>query len=120
MSRSAILICLLISCQNKETKTVFDEIFNDGSEKFGSIIDDKNKYEVQILFSPITRAGDSIMVEDHFFNYRPGEYFYPASSVKMPVAFLALQKLEELRSQGALDHIVDTGKLLENFKCICD
>ncbi|MEM9546592.1 MAG: serine hydrolase [Bacteroidota bacterium] len=97
---SMILVLVLTSCEDKKNKSVFEELFLEGSDKFQSIVAEKDKYEVQILFSPITRKGDSILVEDHFFNYRPGEYFYPASSVKMPVAFLALQKLEELRSKG--------------------
>ncbi len=97
---SVIMVLLLASCKDDTPKTVWDELFQGGSDKFKSILAEKDKYEVQILFSPVTRSGDSIIIEDHFFNYRPGEYFYPASTVKMPVAFLALQKLEELRSNG--------------------
>jgi hypothetical protein len=48
----------------------------------------------------VTKIKDSIIIEDHFFNFRPGEFFYPASAVKMPVVFMALQKLEELRTSG--------------------
>jgi len=97
---SLTFILLLISCQHKEEKTVFDDIFQEGSDQFNSVIEEKKKFEVQILFSPIERHEDSIAIEDHFFNYRPGEYFYPASTVKMPVAFMALQKLEELKKAG--------------------
>ena len=95
-----ISMLLLFSCQEKKPQSLFDSIFDPGSELFKSVIDQKDKFEVQILFSPITRTGDSIIVEDHFFNYKPGEYFYPASTVKMPVAFLALQRLEELKKEG--------------------
>ena len=97
---SLAFIFLLISCQDKKEKTVFDNIFQESSDQFKSVIEEKEKFEVQILFSPIKKYKDSIVVEDHFFNYRPGEYFYPASTVKMPVAFMALQKLEELRKAG--------------------
>ncbi len=90
----------LFSCKNDAPKSTLEEIFLNGSEQFKKIISDKDKYEVQILFSPITKSSDSIKIEDHFFNFRPDEYFYPASTVKMPVAFLALQKLEELREAG--------------------
>lgn len=97
---SITIFILLISCQEKKEKTLFDEISKDGSKLMKSVLKKKDQYEVQILFSPIERIGDSISITDHFFNFRPGEYFYPASSVKMPVAFLALQKLEELRKIG--------------------
>lgn len=89
-----------MSCQEKADKTEFDKIFEDCSDLFESVIKEKDKYEVQILFSPVTRTKDSIVIEDYFYNFRPGEYFYPASTVKMPVVFMALQKLEELRSAG--------------------
>lgn len=91
---------LILSCAEKRERTVFDSLTSGGSSLFQSVMNEKDKYEVQILFSPITRRNDSIIVEDHFFNYRPGEYFYPASVVKMPTVFMALQKLEELRSSG--------------------
>ena len=94
------LVLVTMSCQDKKEKTVFDEIFEEGSTLFKSVIENKDQFEVQILFSPIQRINDSIIIEDHFFNYRPGEYFYPASTVKMPVAFLALQKLNEIRNSG--------------------
>jgi hypothetical protein len=89
-----------MSCRGKKEKTIFDEIFNDGSTLFKSVIEHKDKYEVQIIFSPISRNRDSVGIEDHYFNFKPDEYFYPASTVKMPVAFMALQKLEEMRSAG--------------------
>ncbi|MDF1694417.1 MAG: serine hydrolase [Saprospiraceae bacterium] len=94
------IVLVLISCQDKSNTTIFESVFEGGSELHQSVIDQKDKFEIQILFSPIERKDDSIHIEDHFFNYRPGEYFYPASTVKMPVAFMALQKLEELRSAG--------------------
>src|SRR5574343_1772212 len=37
---------------------------------------------------------------DHYFNVGSDLYFYPASTVKMPVALLALQRLRELNIAG--------------------
>ncbi|HEX6847350.1 MAG TPA: serine hydrolase, partial [Chitinophagaceae bacterium] len=37
---------------------------------------------------------------DHYFNVSDSSYFYPASTVKLPVAILALQKLNELKIAG--------------------
>lgn len=93
-------VLLFVSCTDDEPGTIMDDILAGGDKNLRNVIAHKDKYEVQILFSPIRRIGDSIIMEDHFFNFRPDEYFYPASTVKMPVAFLALQKLEELRSIG--------------------
>ena len=95
-----IFISICYSCNNRAPESTLEKIFSSGTEEFRKIISEKDKYEVQILFSPITKLGDDIIVEDHFFNFRPDDYFYPASSVKMPVAFLALQKLETMRKAG--------------------
>ncbi len=53
-------------------------------------------HEVQILFTEILQSegGDLTMVHDEF-QVRDGIYHYPASTVKFPVALLALEKLGE-------------------------
>lgn len=62
----------------------------------------KNKeHRIQIIYTQIDRKADNEPVfTDHSFNPDPGQYFYPASTVKMPVAFLALQRLNELDIHG--------------------
>lgn len=95
-----ISILTLFSCKSDIPKSTLEEVFVNGSEQFKKIISEKDEYEIQILFSPVSKSNDSTIVEDHFFNFRPDDYFYPASTVKMPVAFLALQKIEELRAAG--------------------
>lgn len=58
-------------------------------------------YEVQILYTQIDRDANG---KPRFttFGYRADStrYFYPASTVKMPLAFLALEKINHLRSSG--------------------
>lgn len=58
-----------------------------------------DKYELQLLYTQINRKPDG-EIEFIDFQYRVNDrsYFYPASTVKLPVAVLALEKLKELRS----------------------
>lgn len=58
-------------------------------------MDSIGKYEVQIRLTTVTRRNDSIILEEHDFQVDAANYFYPASSVKLPVAILALEKLNE-------------------------
>lgn len=95
-----ISIFSICSCQNEASKSTLEKIFDNGSDQFKHVISNTDKYEIQVLFSPVRENMDSIFLEDHFYNFRPDEYFYPASTVKIPVAFLALQKLEELQKSG--------------------
>ena len=57
--------------------------------------------KVQIIYTEIDRRknGKPEFI-DHYFNISDSNYFYPASTVKLPVAILALQKLNELKIAG--------------------
>lgn len=81
---------LLINCSN-DNKPTLDEILNSGSIDFKSKLQDP-AHEIQIIYGEI--ANDSII--HHTFGVDETLFFYPASTVKMPVAYAALKKAEEL------------------------
>lgn len=57
--------------------------------------------KVQIIYTQIDRRKNGKpRFTDHYFNVNDSSYFYPASTVKLPVAILALQKLNELKIPG--------------------
>ncbi len=58
-------------------------------------MDSISKYEVQIRLTTVTRRNDSVILDDHDFQVNSENYFYPASTVKFPIAVLALEKLNE-------------------------
>jgi len=60
-------------------------------------IAEKPAHQVQIIYTQIDRdANQSPTFRSQAFGVDDRLYFYPASTVKMPVAFLALQRLREL------------------------
>ncbi len=67
-------------------------------EKFAKILANPSKYELQIIYTQIDRDAKNAA---HFktFVYRAdtSEYFYPASTVKMALSFLALEKINKLK-----------------------
>ena len=64
---------------------------------FDSILSQRNDLNVQVIYTIIDRNADGTPTfTHHSFNKDNGRYFYPASTVKLPVALLALQKLNEL------------------------
>lgn len=72
-------------------------------ELFNSILSRKDELNIQVIYTQIDRskkAKDKVKFTDHTFNLNPGNYFYPASTVKLPIAILALQKLNELNIRG--------------------
>jgi hypothetical protein len=70
-------------------------------ERFATVMQNPEKYRVQIMYTQIDRDSDN-QPSFKTFTYRvnPGEYFYPASTVKLPVSVLALEKLRRLNRPG--------------------
>jgi hypothetical protein len=79
-----------------------EAIVNDNKETFSTWATNPDKYEIQVLYSEIDRNEDgSIKLKTHRWGATDtSQYFYPASTVKMPAAVLALQYLNELGVQG--------------------
>ena len=58
-------------------------------------------HKIQIIYTQIDRKRNGKpLFTDFYFNVGDSTYFYPASTVKLPVAILALQKLNELNIKG--------------------
>lgn len=78
-----------------------EKLLKSHPELFQKILDQPNKNEVQILYTQIDRDKNNV---PHFrsFSYRLNAnwYFYPASTVKLPTAILALEKINELNMVG--------------------
>jgi len=68
---------------------------------FQQVLDHKEQLNVQVIYTQIDRGRNGrVKFTDHYFNVSDQHYFYPASTVKLPVAILALQKLNELGIAG--------------------
>jgi len=93
------LFCLVVSCEkeNKATNPL-DHALGSENIKIKRVIDSLDQYEVQIKFTQINRDNDSIIFKDYEFQVDDNNYFYPASTVKFPIAVLAMQKLNQLDS----------------------
>lgn len=86
---------------SSDTDTVFlEKLMQSKPELFQHILDYPDSFQVQILYTQINRdANNKPSFKD--YSYHLGKsYFYPASTVKMPIAFLALEKLQQLGIKG--------------------
>lgn len=78
---------------------VLKNILNQYPQYFEKVLNNPQN-RVQIIYTQIDRSKrKSPEFTNHFFNISD-QYFYPASTVKLPVAVLALQKLHELNLPG--------------------
>lgn len=81
--------------------TIFlEKLMHSKPTLFKHILAYPDSFQVQIVYTQINRdAKNKPSFKD--FTYHLGkQYFYPASTVKMPIAFLALEKLKDLDIKG--------------------
>jgi hypothetical protein len=63
-----------------------------------AILEKAEEHEIQILYTQINRDSDGNPIfTDYSWKLDSYRYYYPASTVKMPIAALALEKLNELQ-----------------------
>jgi len=90
-----LLLMLAVGC-TKIDKNPLKTVLSSENDKIKIVMNNLQKHEVQILYTEVHRNIDnSIGFEDHSFQVDDSLYCYPASTVKLPVALLALEKLNE-------------------------
>ncbi|OOG70656.1 serine hydrolase [Algoriphagus sp. A40] len=95
----AAAFAILSSCTQEE-KRPFETGFED-YPTLKRVLVDSSAYQVQILYTQIDRnEHGNPMFTDFSFNLDDAHYFYPASTVKLPIALLALEWLEEQNLEG--------------------
>ncbi|MBW8684883.1 serine hydrolase [Chitinophaga rhizophila] len=73
--------------------------------RLGAIFQQPQAYRLQIIYTSIDRdAHNRPYFTDYYYRVDTGEYFYPASTVKLAAAALALEKLNDLRIAGLDRH----------------
>jgi hypothetical protein len=87
-------------CASRE-KNLVEELMRSRSEWFSAILDEVERYEIQILYTQIDRdAGNRARCTSHAYRVDPEAYFYPASAIKLAGALMALEKLKTLDIEG--------------------
>ena len=66
------------------------------------ILKDKDKYEIQILYTEVSKNTlGQTEFSDFQFQLNDQKYFYPASTIKLPITVMTLSKINELRAVGS-------------------
>jgi hypothetical protein len=87
--------------QTKNDPLLKDILSNIQDSTTKSVLNNPDQYRIQIIYTQINRdkKGKPSFTNYHL-NVNPDLYFNPASMVKMPLAFLSLEKLNELKKAG--------------------
>src|SRR5580704_16071147 len=97
-----ILLMTALSASAQQPDTTFlKNLLESHPELFSHVLNHPAHNEVQILYTQIDRDENNT---PHFtsYSYRldADHYFYPASTVKLPTAIFALEKLNALNVKG--------------------
>lgn len=93
-----IVLGFTLGCQTRNPLSI---AINEAEPIVKKVLEEPKKYEVQIRYTEISRTVDGdLQFHTHNLYEDSNTYFYPASTVKLPVAVLALQKIRELQEAG--------------------
>ena len=105
--RQHILVFFLLTCsvtnlaQSRTDKLLRNVFAAESDSLFQSVIQHPEIFRFQIIYTQINRDKNNVpSFTNYYFNYDSLRYFNPASTVKMPLAFLSLEKLNQLKKKG--------------------
>ncbi len=92
---------LFMQAQIKTTPWLKKYLHSHASPFLQQVLNQPDTFRYQLIYTQINRDKNNKPSFKHFYlNVDKGKYFNPASTVKMPLAFLALEKLNNLRING--------------------
>ena len=96
---SSLLIIICLSCSTEHNQ--IELILKNPNPLIKNVYQNKEKHNLQILYTQIKKdsVGRPELIE-HQFQVDDTKYFYPASTMKLPIVVLTLQKLNELRNES--------------------
>lgn len=93
-----LIAVVLSSCSKQNSTSILTQVLASENPDIRRVMDNVEPYEVQIRYTQIERKNDSVFFTDHDFQVDKEHYFYPASTVKFPIALLALERLNQTDS----------------------
>ena len=86
---------------SSKTDSMLVQLLQQYPQYFNTVLKNTQQWNVQFIYTQIDKGVNGIpALKNYFFNVDPAQYFYPASTVKLPICLLALQRLNELKQQG--------------------
>lgn len=98
---SFLIIALSFSMLSCTQPTPLEQALIDAEFEVKKVLDLADEHEVQIRYTQIRRGENNLPEFSSYSLFEDSEtYFYPASTAKLPVAALALQRIRELQAEG--------------------
>ena len=96
--------CLVFTISaSAQSENILEKLLH-SSGQFDEILDNPKRYQTQIIYTQIDRDAENRPTFRTYTHGLDNRYYYPASTIKMPVAFLALETLNRLGINGLDKH----------------
>lgn len=90
-----------MNAQVKTDAWLSELLRNNASESLLHILNNPDSFQYQLIYTQINRnKNNKPSFEQHYLHVDKSQYFNPASTVKMPLALLALEKLNKINKPG--------------------
>jgi len=109
MKKIIIYFCLLFLCTESNAQSLLNFEANTDSTLYrillnkdpllDQVIKNPSKYYFQLIYTKVEKLANKINYHTYSIN-QGNQYFYPASLIKFPLAFVALEKLTTLKDSG--------------------
>jgi len=87
-----------IGCSGTK-KNILAEVLASDQQKIKNVMSNPDEFELQIIYTQISRnKNNQVSFKDFTYHLDANNYFYPASTVKFPIAILALEKLNTIEN----------------------
>jgi len=112
---SVPLLLIVNACKPAKTvvanENFLENLMQQHPVHFSKVLAGRDSMRVKIIYTRIDRdRKNRPRFTDYSFNLKPNDYFYPASTVKMPVAFFALEKIKQLGISRSATMITEKGQ----------
>ena len=88
-----IFISLFFSC--KSQLSPIKSALKSNNEKIARVMENKNIHDIQIKLTVIKEKKSKKRLKTYNYQIANNNYFYPASTVKLPISIFAIEKLNE-------------------------
>lgn len=101
MPNEAVTVTAAVPADTVKTDDFLESLLKQYPLYFENILQHRKDLNIQVIYTQVNRGANGMAaLKNHYFNVNPGRYFYPASTVKLPIVLLALQKINELKEKG--------------------
>lgn len=97
------LVAGVFSCKTpvEQNQYLVENLMRADPDKFQYYLDHQEALEIQVIYTQINRDKNNVpSFKSFYFNVDSTRYFYPASTVKLPLVLLALEKIQALNIEG--------------------